>query len=77
MDVRSDMQNAEIEVRDLLAQSLGNAVNGILEAYISRSSSEREAFVSVLAARLVSAEIIKHSHKNPSSATAETRESLV
>ena len=77
MDVRSDMQNAEIEVRDLLAQSLSNAVKGIVEAYLSRSSSEREAFVSVLAARLVSAEIIKRSRKNPSSATPETREFFV
>jgi hypothetical protein len=61
-DVNSEMQNAELELRQILRSSPGAAASGILQAYNRRSLEEREAFVSVLAARIAVAEVASHRH---------------
>lgn len=52
MDILSEMQAAELEVRQIMSASPASAMTGIVEAYNRRSEDQREAFVSVLAARV-------------------------
>lgn len=52
MDVLSEMQDAELEVRGIMAGPPASAMTGIIEAYNRRPEDQKEAFVSVLAARV-------------------------
>jgi hypothetical protein len=75
MDVRSEMLDAEIELRDLLLGTPGQAVTGIVHGYNRRSLPEREAFVSVLATHIAIAEAVKRAVSLSASAgSAEMRE---
>ena len=64
MEIASEMQSAEIELREILAQSPGQALEGIMEAYTLRDATEREALVAVLAGRIVSSEACKLTRLN-------------
>lgn len=69
MEVHSEMQAAEMEIRRLLELAPAQAMTGIVESYNRRSLQERDAFVAILAARITVSSAIERERDWASSAS--------
>lgn len=66
MDVRSEMQYAEMEIRTALGGAPGSAVKYLVEAYERREAPQKDSFVAALIGHLVSMHAASANAKNAS-----------
>ena len=57
-DIISEIQQAELQIRDALRATPGEAMQYLLEAYESRDPNQREAFMIAIIGNLVSSRIV-------------------
>jgi hypothetical protein len=69
MDVRSEMQHAEMEIRTAMGSSPGSAMKYIIESYERRDGLQKDSFVAALIGHLVSIRAVSSSAKNASLAS--------
>jgi hypothetical protein len=54
MDIHSEMQSAELKIRDALGLPPGLALSELMAAYTARTHTDRDVFVAALIGHLVS-----------------------